>query len=48
LSEAMEAHTRTYIKQCKLLAEEEMEQFIKERPLEYVLQRVEEEYNKTK
>lgn len=48
LPEVMEAHARTYVKQCQSLTNEEKERFIKERPLEYVLQRVEEEYNKTK
>lgn len=48
LSDVMESHTKTYIEQCKSLTKEEMERFVKERPLEYVLQRVEEEYNKTK
>lgn len=46
LLEAMEAHTRTYIRQCHSLTKKEMTQFIKERPLEYVLKCVEEEYVK--
>lgn len=48
LMEVMKAHTKTYIMQYTGIAEEnDRERFIKENPLEQVLQCVEKEYNKT-
>lgn len=46
LPELMRVHTATYIRQCHSMKKEEKKQFIKERPLEYVLKCVGEEYFK--
>lgn len=46
LSELMKVHTKTYIRQCHSMTKEEMDRFIKKRPLEYVLKCVGEEYFK--
>lgn len=45
LLEVLEAHTKTYVWQCQGLNKKDGENFMKESPLEHVLQCVEVEYN---
>lgn len=45
LLEVLEAHTKTYVWQSQGLNDKNRENFMKESPLEYVLQCVEKEYN---
>lgn len=45
LMEVLKAHTTTYIGQYYSLAEKDREWFVKENPLEYILQCVEKEFN---
>lgn len=43
--EVLKAHTTTYIGQYYSLAEKDREWFVKENPLEHILQCVEKEFN---
>lgn len=47
LEDVLKAHTETYIDQCFSLSGQERQNFITQRPLEYVLECVYKEYNKT-
>lgn len=45
LLEVLEAHTKTYVSQCQTVCDKPRDGYMKEYPLEHVLQCVEKEYN---